>query len=182
MEQNINNENKVIKETINVKKEDIYNFNMYLMTLNKNLGLLVVGVAFIILGIYGLVDKKNDEMLYDILTIVVGVLGILFATVVNKLILKRQIKKMTFEDMPPIEITADDKGILYKYIDEKNQKEYLPYRWNEILRVVKTKDYIFVHINDRRSIMLITIRDLESDDLINLFKNKLLFQKKYIEK
>ena len=102
-----------IKEKIYIKENDLYNLNMYLITLSKNFGLLVVGVFFIGLGIYGLIDKKNDETLYDILTIVVGVLGILFATVVNKLLLKRKMKKVIYDDMPPIEITADDKDILF---------------------------------------------------------------------
>ena len=171
-----------IKEKIYIKENDLYNLNMYLITLSKNFGLLVVGVFFIGLGIYGLIDKKNDETLYDILTIVVGVLGILFATVVNKLLLKRKMKKVIYDDMPPIEITADDKGILYKYIEGENQKEYLPYKWEEVLKVVKTKEYIFIHLNDRRSIMLITIRDLKSDALINLLKIKFEGKKKYIEK
>ena len=171
-----------IKETIYVKKEDIYNFNLYLLGLSKNFGLLFVGVIFIILGIYGLIDQKDNELLYDILTIIVGILGVLFATVLNKLVLKRKIKKLSFDDMPPIDVIVDEKGILYKYVEEDSDKEYLPYKWNEIHKIVKTNDYLFIHMIDRRTIILITIRDLQSDSLISELKTKFVPLKKFIEK
>ena len=91
-------------------------------------------------------------------------------------------KKNIYEDMPPIEVTANDEGILYKYIENENQKEYLPYRWNEVLRVVKTNDYIYIHLIDRRSIMLIPLRDLKNDKLLDFLKEKYIPLKKYIER
>lgn len=170
-----------IKERINVKKEDIYNMNMYLLSHNKNLGLLVVGTLFIGLGIFDIINNKNEELLYNILLIVVGILGIIFALFVNKRLLQRKVKKSVLEDMPPIEVTANDEGILYKYIEEENQKEYLPYKWNEVLRVVKTTEYIYIHLIDRRSIMLLPLRDLKNDDLLNFLKAKFKDNKKFIE-
>ena len=169
-----------IKETIYVKKEYLYYFNMYMLKQNKNLGLLIVGVFFTILGLYGVIFGKDEDIVYDLLTILVGVCGILFATIVSKFILKRKVKKSNFEDLPPIEVTANDNGILYKYIEE-NQKEYLPYRWREIYKVVKTNDYIYIHLIDKRSIMLITIRDLKNTELIDILKEKLSDKKKFIE-
>ena len=171
-----------IRERINVNKEDIYNMNMYLLSHNKNLGLLVVGTGFIGLGIYDLIKNKSEELIYNILLIVVGVLGIFFALVVNKYLLQKKMKKNTYEDMPPIEVTANNDGILYKYIEEENQKEYLPYKWNEVLRVVKTEEYIYIHLIDRRSIMLIPLRDLKNDKLLEFLKEKYIPLRKYIEK
>lgn len=169
-----------IKEIIYVKKEDLYNFNMYMLRQSKNYGLLVVGVLFTLLGVGGILFGKDEDLVYDLLTILVGIGGILFATVVSKIILKSKVKKSNFQDLPPIEVTANENGILYKYIEE-NQKEYLPYRWREVYKVVKTNDYIYIHLIDKRSIMLITLRDLKNTELIDILKERFSDKKKFIE-
>ena len=56
-----------IKEVLNIKRDDIYNFNIYLASLNKNLGMVFAGSIIVLLGIYGVIFDGQDALLLNIL-------------------------------------------------------------------------------------------------------------------
>lgn len=170
------------KAILKITKDDIYKFNLYLSTLNKNLGMIMASTFIIILGIIGLIKDGSDALLLNLLTLFLGILGMLFIFVFNKLLIKRKIQKMDFDDLEPIEVTLNDEGILYRYESEMDKTDIMPYRWDMILRAVIVEEYAYIHLYDRRSIIIITLRDTNKDEVIEILKNKLAFQKRYFER
>lgn len=170
-----------IKEVLNIKRDDIYNFNLYLASLNKNLGMVFAGSIIVLLGIYGVMFDGQDALLLNILIIVVGLIGIALPFVLNKYIIRRKIRKIDFEDLPPVEVTLNEEGILYRYINEKDAKDLLPFAWSEILRAVEKDDYIYIHLMDKRSIMIITLKDVNEEAFKAYLKEKLDPQRRYFE-
>lgn len=176
--------NNEIKQVINIKRDDLYNFNIYLASLNKNLGLLLGGTIILIFGIYGLFNDGSENIPINIVICILGLMSYLFVFVISKLIIKKKIMKLNLDDMPPVEVILSEDGILYKFKDEVNNegKEFLPFKWNEISRAIVTKEYIYIHMIDHRTVLLITRRDLETDEFIEYMKNKLLPVKRFFEK
>lgn len=181
MEDNIKKE---CKQVVNIKRDDLYNFNLYLASLNKNFGLLLGGTIILIFGIYGLFNDGKENIPVNIVICLLGLMSYLFVFVISKIILKKKIMKLNLDDMPPVEVTLSDEGILYKFRDEVNNegKVFNPFKWNEVSRVVLTNEYIYIHLIDHRTVLLVTTRDLESDEFIEYIKDKTLTNKRFFDK
>lgn len=177
-------EKEEIKEILNIKKEDLYNFNIYLASLNKNLGTLVVATFVIVLGIYGICTESKEKILFNAFYCILGILGYLYVFVFMKLIIKNKINKLKLEDLPPVEITLNSNGILYKFYDEQENegKEFYPFSFKEVSRAVITNDYIYIHMIDKRTVLLVPMKDLKSDSVIEYLKEKLSPEKRYFDK
>ncbi len=169
-----------LKEILNIKKEDMRNFNLYLASLNKNLGMLLAGSVIAILGIYGLFTGGKEELLINIITIVLGVAGLLFPLLFNKFIFTAKINKMEFEDLEPVEVVVSEEGMLYRFVSEKDSQEFLPYKWTEMLRAVEKDKYLYIHLSDRRSVIIITLEDLQNPEFLEFIKRKLIPLKRYL--
>lgn len=169
-------------ETINIKKDDMRNLNLYLASLNKNLGMVLAGGVIFALGIYGLITGGEANLVLNILTVILGLIGIIHPLCFNKLIIKAKIKKIEFEDLEPVEVTVNDEGILYQFVSEKETKDLKPCLWSQILRVVETNDYLYVHLADRRSVMIIILRDIVNPQFTQFIKDKMVKAKRYITK
>ena len=172
------------KEVIHITKDDLYKFNIYLAGLNKNLGMLVGGIFILAFGIYGLFKDGIEALWMNILLCLMGVLGILFALVFYKLLVKRKIRKLNLTDLEDVEVTLSEKGVLYKFADEtlNEGKEFYPFVWTEISRAVVTNEYIYIHMIDRRTVILINVRDIKNQEFISYLKEKLLPLKRYFDK
>lgn len=172
------------KQVINIKKDDLYNFNLYLASLNKNLGVLMGGTIIFIFGLYGIFNDGKEALFVNIFICILGLLSYLFVFVISKLIIKRKIKKLNLEDMPAVEVTLNDDGILYKFKDEVNNegKEFYPFAWKEVSRAVVTNDYLYIHMIDRRTVLLIIMKDIDNNEFIDYIKDKLLPVKRYYDK
>lgn len=182
--ENIEEIKKEYKEIINIKKDDLYKFNLYLASLHKNLGVLLGGTIIFIFGLYGIFNDGNDALAVNIFICFLGLLSYLFVFVISKMIIKRRINKLDLTDMPPVEVTLSDEGVLYKFRDEidNNGHNFYPFAWKEISRVVVTKDYLYMHMIDHRTVLLITLRDIDDNNFIEYIKEQLLPLKRYFDK
>ena len=109
---------KEIKEVIHITKDDLYRFNLYLASLNKNLGMVVGGIVILFFGIYGIFTDDLNVLWMNILLCVMGIIGLLFAFVFYKILVKHKIKKLDLQDLDDVEVTLNEDGILYKFRDE----------------------------------------------------------------
>ncbi len=169
-----------LREILYIKKEDMRKFNLYLASLNKNLGMVLAGSVIAILGIYGLFTSGKEDLFINILTIVLGVVGLLFPLFFNKLIFTTKINKMEFEDLEPVEVVVSKEGMLYRFVSEKDSQEFLPYKWTEMLRAVEKDNYLYIHLSDRRSVIIITLDDLENPEFLEFIKRELIPLKRYL--
>ena len=55
---------KEIKEIIHITKDDLYHFNLYLSSLNKNLGMVVGGIVILFFGIYGICMPSSQRICF----------------------------------------------------------------------------------------------------------------------
>lgn len=175
---------KEIKEVIHITKDDLYRFNLYLASLNKNLGMVVGGIVILFFGIYGIFTDDLNVLWMNILLCVMGIIGLLFAFVFYKILVKHKIKKLDLQDLDDVEVTLNEDGILYKFRDEvlNEGKEFYPFAWKEISRAIVTNDYIYIHMIDRRTVILITVKDIQNEEFIVYLKDKLMPLKRYFVK
>lgn len=175
---------KEIKEIIHITKDDLYHFNLYLSSLNKNLGIVVGGIVILFFGIYGIFTDELSVLWMNILLCIMGIVGILFAFVFYKILVKHKIKKLDLKDLDDVEVTLNEDGILYKFHDEvlNEGKEFYPFAWKEVSRAVVTNDYIYIHMIDRRTVILITTKDIQNEEFIEYLKEKLIPLKRYFDK
>ena len=103
---------KEIKEVIHITKDDLYRFNLYLASLNKNLGMVVGGIVILFFGIYGIFTDDLNVLWMNILLCVMGIIGLLFAFVFYKILVKHKIKKLDLQDLDDVEVTLNEDGIL----------------------------------------------------------------------
>lgn len=177
-------EKESYSEIVNIKKEDLYNFNMYLAGMHKNFGLLVGGTFIFGIGVWGLINDGPEALLVNIVICLLGLMSYFFVFVVSKLMVKRKIKALKLEDMPPVEITLSDEGVLYKFENEENNQghTFYPFSWKEVLKCVMNKDYLFIHMIDRRTVLLVTLRDIKSKNFLDYLEKKLQENQKTIIK
>ncbi len=175
---------KEIKEVIHITKDDLYRFNLYLASLNKNLGMVVGGIVILFFGIYGIFTDDLNVLWMNILLCVMGIIGLLFAFVFYKILVKHKIKKLDLQDLDDVEVTLNEDGILYKFRDEvlNEGKEFYPFAWKEISRAIVTNDYIYIHMIDRRTVILITVKYIQNEEFIVYLKDKLMPLKRYFDK
>ena len=180
-----NNEFK-ISEINNIKKDDLYKYNYYLASLNKNLGMLIASLFILGFGIYGIIADEKDakHLVVNSLFIALGVLGILLVFVFSKLIIKKKVDKLKLEDLEPVEVTLSKEGILYKFVNEaQNEGQTIqPFTWNEVSRVVLKDEYIYIHMVDHVNVLLITRRDLTNPDFIKCLEDMLAPKKRFFDK
>lgn len=175
---------KEIKEVIHITKDDLYRFNLYLASLNKNLGMVVGGIVILFFGIYGIFTDDLNVLWMNILLCVMGIIGLLFAFVFYKILVKHKINKLDLQDLDDVEVTLNEDGILYKFRDEvlNEGKEFYPFAWKEISRAIVTNDYIYIHMIDRRTVILITVKYIQNEEFIVYLKDKLMPLKRYLIK
>lgn len=167
-----------------LKREDLITFNMYLATLSKNIGTLILGTFCIFFGIYGLCTEGiNQHLVYNILFIVLGVVSILFSLVFSKWIAKAKIMKKNLQDLEPIYVQLSEDGLLYCFQTELDDAtkmvDAIP--WSYITKAIVKKDYIYIHLVDKTVVLLIKKSDIQNDAFIPYLKEKLLPLKRYIE-
>lgn len=160
-------------ETIN--KEDAFQFNIYLQNNPSNFSRRIfTALLGVILIIYILVIKTMYWM------IPFGVLIIAYAIFIygplQKYLTKRMFDKKDFADLN-ISIKFGSK-IKYELVNEKSALV----TYDVIQRVVKTKDYIYLHIS-AYGIMIIKLQDCSDvEGLVKLLKEKFEPLKRYKEK
>lgn len=167
-----------------LKKEDLIAFNMYLATLSKNIGTLILGTFCIFFGIYGFcTEGVKEHFVYNILFVVLGVVSILFSLVFSKWIAKARVMKKNLQDLAPIYVQLSEEGILYCFeteiSDETKNVDAIP--WSYITKVVVKKEYIYIHLADKTVVLLIKKSDIQDDAFIPYIKEKLFPLKRYIE-
>ncbi len=164
-----------ISIVVNITKEDLYKYNLYLAKGNKNIGMIIASSFILLCGIYGLIFEKHElrNILLNSLLLILGILGYLLVFVFEKLITKRRIKKLKLADLKPVNVTLSAEGILYCFLDEKDDPRYKPFSYSDIYKVVLTDEYIYVHSKDRSGVLLIPTIDLKDDAFINYLKNAL---------
>lgn len=177
------NQNKITMVQ-HLKREDLIIFNMYLATLSKNIGTLILGAFCIFFGIYGLcTEGVNEHLVYNILFIVLGVVSILFSLVFSKWIAKAKIMKKKLQDLEPIYVQLSEEGILYCFQTEleDSTKKVDAIPWSYITKAVVKKEYIYIHLVDKTVVLVIKKSDIQNDAFIPYIKEKLLPLKKYVE-
>ena len=156
-----------------ITKEDAYNFNIYLLNNPSNFTRRMLTAIFgLFLIVYILCIK---EMYW---AIAIGILMIIHAAFIygplQRMLTRRMFNKREFKDLN-IEVKFASK-MKYELVDEQNAPLI---DYDIVYKVVKTKDYIFLHI-DTYSIMIIKLADCPNkDELVNFLQNKFEGTKKY---
>ncbi len=175
--ENINEEDtnkEQITITTYIDETDLYHLNMYLISRNKNLSSIIFGIVFIIWAIC--LHGKTD-LVWNIVICILGILFILYALLFYKILMVRKVKKLNLQKLEPIDVTINDEGILYELKSEKDEK-YEPYAWNLISKIVESDYYIYIHLIDKRTILLICKKDITDDTFVSFMKTK-ISEKKY---
>lgn len=172
------NQNKV-KIITNIKKQDLYNFNMYIISRNKNISSIIFGAVFILWAIVDICLHKQQGLVGNIIIIVIGILFILYKFVFFKLMMMKKVNKLDLQDLEPIDVELTDEGILYQ-LEKEVEENYNPYAWNLIAKVVESDYYLFIHLIDRRTILFIKKEDITNSEFI-LFLQEKVESKKYVK-
>lgn len=174
-------ESKQIKITTYIDVPDLYSFNRYIISRNKNISSIIFGIIFFVYGILDIRIHKQENLVIDMIAMVFGVLFILYAFVFYKLMMMAKVKKMDLKKLDPIDVIVSDEGLLYELSTEKDEK-YIPYAWNLISKVRESNDYIYIHLIDKRTVLLIRKEDITDSTFIPFLKSKLPMNKYIIIK
>lgn len=175
-EKNTKEESNQIKITTYIDIPDLYSFNRYIISRNKNISSIIFGIVFLIYGIWDICIHKQENLVIDSIAMAFGVLFILYAFVFYKLMMMAKVKKLDLKKLDPIDVIVSDEGILYELSTEKDEK-YIPYAWNLISKVRESDDYIYIHLIDKRTILLIRKEDITNSSFIPFLKSKLALNK-----
>lgn len=178
--ENINEEDtnkEQIMITTHIDETDLYHLNMYLISRNKNLSSIIFGIVFIIWAIWDICLHGETGLVWNIVICILGILFILYALLFYKILMVRKVKKLNLQKLEPIDVTINDEGILYELKSEKDEK-YEPYAWNLISKIVESDYYIYIHLIDKRTILLICKKDITDDTFVSFMKTK-VSEKKY---
>lgn len=178
--ENINEEDtnkEQITITTHIDETDLYHLNMYLISRNKNLSSIIFGIVFIIWAIWDICLHGKTGLVWNIVICILGILFILYALLFYKILMVRKVKKLNLQKLEPIDVTINDGGILYELKSEKDEK-YEPYAWNLISKIVESDYYIYIHLIDKRTILLICKKDITGDTFVSFMKTK-VSEKKY---
>lgn len=178
--ENINKEDtnkEQITITTHIDETDLYHLNMYLISRNKNLSSIIFGIVFIIWAIWDICLHGKTGLVWNIVICILGILFILYALLFYKILMVRKVKKLNLQKLEPIDVTINDEGILYELKSEKDEK-YEPYAWNLISKIVESDYYIYIHLIDKRTILLICKKDITDDTFVSFMKTK-ISEKKY---
>lgn len=178
--ENINKEDtnkEQITITTYIDETDLYHLNMYLISRNKNLSSIIFGIVFIIWAIWDICLHGKTGLVWNIVICILGILFILYALLFYKILMVRKVKKLNLQKLEPIDVTINDEGILYELKSEKDEK-YEPYAWNLISKIVESDYYIYIHLIDKRTILLICKKDITDDTFVSFMKTK-ISEKKY---
>lgn len=170
---------KKIKIITNIKKQDLYNFNMYIISRNKNISSIIFGVVFILWAIVDICLHKQQGLIGNIIIIVIGILFILYKFVFFRLMMIKKVKRLDLQDLEPIEVELTDVGLLYQ-LEKETEEKYTPYAWNLIAKVVESDLYLFVHLIDRRTILLVKKEDITNDMFVSFLQEK-IDSKRYVK-
>ena len=167
-----------IEFTQTLDKEDIKTFNLFLIkhdssALVKRSFLIFAGVLFIVMSI---ITKKNYYM------IALGSILVIYATVLYNTLRVAYLKNRIDKNPPePIEINVKitDQYIRYQLKEETDSPLV---SFNNIYKVVKNKDYLYLFIN-RYSIVVLKLNSIEQKEkVLEQVKNRYLPRKSYFEK
>lgn len=167
-----------IEFTQTLDKEDIKTFNLFLIkhdssALVKRSFLIFAGVLFIVMSI---ITKKNYYM------IALGSILVIYATVLYNTLRVAYLKSRIDKNPPePIEINVKitDQYIRYQLKEETDSPLV---SFNNIYKVVKNKDYLYLFIN-RYSIVVLKLNSIEQKEkVLEQVKNRYLSRKSYFEK
>ena len=167
-----------IEFTQTLDKEDIKTFNLFLIkhdssALVKRSFLIFAGVLFIVMSI---ITKKNYYM------IALGSVLVIYATVLYNTLRVAYLKSRIDKNPPePIEINVKitDQYIRYQLKEETDSPLV---SFNNIYKVVKNKDYLYLFIN-RYSIVVLKLNSIEQKEkVLEQVKNRYLPRKSYFEK
>lgn len=167
-----------IEFTQTLDKEDIKTFNLFLIkhdssALVKRSFLIFAGVLFIVMSI---ITKKNYYM------IALGSILVIYATVLYNTLRVAYLKSRIDKNPPePIEINVKitDQYIRYQLKEETDSPLV---SFNNIYKVVKNKDYLYLFIN-RYSIVVLKLNSIEQKEkVLEQVKNRYLPRKSYFEK
>lgn len=170
-----------IKITTYIDVPDLYSFNRYIISRNKNISSIIFGIIFFVYGIWDICIHKQENLVIDIIAMAFGVLFILYTFVFYKLMMMAKVKKMNLKKLDPIDVIVSDEGLLYELSTEKDEK-YIPYAWNLISKVRESDNYIYIHLIDKRTILLIKKEDITDSTFIPFLKSKLSMNKYIIIK
>lgn len=156
-------------------KEDLVKYNYYLMKNGSNymrmglmiiLGLFIIGYVFYYKSNYWLIAIGALILIYPIF----------FHFPLQKLIIRRQIKKKTIEEYD-IDIKFGSR-IRYRLASEKSSP-LVDYK--NIYKVRKNKEYIYLHMSVYAVIIIKLACCPNPDELVELIKTKYVGTKKYKE-
>lgn len=168
-------ENNEIKALLHINKEDIYEYNLYVLKTQKHIGNIIPSLIFIILGIIGLItdEKTKKAIILNIVLILIGIVGYFLLKFIPILLLKQKLKKRITDDLPPVEIKLSDDGILYQYEKENqsSEKPISPFLWQEVSKVVITNHILYIHFTSR-IFLVVTMKDIDPDLFISYLKTK----------
>ena len=167
-----------IEFTQTLDKEDIKTFNLFLIkhdssALVKRSFLIFTGALFIVMSI---ITKTNYYM------IALGSILVIYATVLYNTLRVAYLKSRIDKNPPePIEINVKitDQYIRYQLKEETDSPLV---SFNNIYKVVKNKDYLYLFIN-RYSIVVLKLNSIEQKEkVLEQVKNRYLPRKSYFEK
>ena len=161
-----------------ITKDDVFALNVYLV---RNAPSNLVGrIMFMIMGvIVSILPIFNPSNWW---AIIIGVpmfaYGLIIYMPLQILMIKRSLAKKNFEPLD-ISLRITNTKILYKL----KKEEHAPLvKINDIVRVVKTPSYIYMHLNTY-SVILIKLEELENvEAVIEKMKELFVPLKKYHEK
>ncbi len=175
-----NNQEK-IKIITNLDENDIYNLNIYVLNMTKNITSIIFGVVFIVWSIWDIIIYKQEKLLLNIIVCLIGFLFITYSLFLFKFLRRKKLNKITFSKMEPLEVILSKDGILYQY-EKENEQNYTPYSWNLINKVCETNKYIFIHLIDKKTILQIKKSDILDEKFTEYIKGNISISKyKYIK-
>ena len=171
-----NEEGIEFEETID--KDDVFALNVYLVKHAPSnwLGRILFMIMGIIVSIMPLFNPANWW------AIIIGVpmfaYGLIIYMPLQILMIKRSLAKKNFAALE-IMIRMTETKVLYKL----KKEEHAPLvKLSDVIKVVKTPDYIYMHLN-AYSVIIIKLANLENAELItNKIKEHFIPLKKYREK
>ncbi len=169
-------ESNQIKITTYIDVPDLYSFNQYIISRNKNISSIIFGIVFFVYAIWDICIHKKENLVIDSIAMAFGVGFILYAFVFYKLMMMAKVKKLDLKKLDPIDVIVSDDGILYELSAEKDEK-YIPYAWNLVSKVRESENYIYIHLIDKRTILLIRKEDITDSAFILFLKSKLPINK-----
>lgn len=139
-----------------IEEKDLIAYNQYLLTINTKFqaSKLLLGIFAIVVALFNFIYDfiiyrtiQIPTLIFNSILIIVGILILLVLEPILKKIVKRRVIKSN-QKIDDILVLFTSDSFKWEYADpSKNKRDVAPYKWDQIQKIVETKDYIYIHIN-----------------------------------